>query len=92
MVRDGGRESERWRRRWRRGESERWRRRLWRKPAQAAAATQRDLKAGISRGGTQVPLFIKKFEIYITARITAPITAIIPAYIPAVITGHGDGH
>ena len=47
---------------------------------------------GFSRGGTQVPLFIKKFEIYITARITAPITAIIPAYIPAVITGRGDGH
>ena len=61
-------------------------------PAQAAAAAMEDFQMGISRGGTQVPLFIKKFEIYITASITAPITAIIPAYIPAVITGRGDGH
>ena len=57
-----------------------------------SSSSKSDLKWGFLAGAPQVPLFIKKFEIYITASITAPITAIIPAYIPAVITGRGDGH
>ena len=55
-------------------------------------AVKKNSKLNLTRGGTQVPPFIKKFEFYFTASITASITATILAYIPAVITGRGDGH